>query len=119
MFSPGIMGLDDSCAPDRSGVPISSSSFSRPSPHRDKMPARKRVAIKPGTMGEQWRERIQTSMIINRLTSHIKGEVVLESSQVTAALGLLKKTAPDLQAVTLSGDEKSPMQMIVTWLSEK
>lgn len=50
-------------------------------------------------MPEQWRTRIQTSMLINRLQGFVKGEIALEAAQVTAALGLLKKTAPDLQTM--------------------
>lgn len=38
-------------------------------------------------------------MLINRLESHVLGEVELTASQVSAALGLLKKTAPDLSQV--------------------
>lgn len=64
-------------------------------------------------MPEAWREKIQTSMIINRLTAHVKGEVELTPSQVTAGLGLLKKTAPDLQSTTLVGDENNPIKHAV------
>ncbi len=42
------------------------------------------------------RAKIQTSQIINRLTSFVNGEVEMSAPQVTAALGLLKKTLPDL-----------------------
>lgn len=44
-------------------------------------------------------------MLINRLQDHVEGKVDLGPSQVTAALGLLKKTAPDLTSATLSGPE--------------
>jgi hypothetical protein len=50
------------------------------------------------------RAKIQTTQIIKRLMGHILGEIKLESSQVTAALGLLKKTIPDLSAVEVSGE---------------
>lgn len=43
-------------------------------------------------------------MIINRLQDHINGTVELSSTQVSAALGLLKKTAPDLSAVEQTGE---------------
>lgn len=49
------------------------------------------------------RRRIQTSQLVNRLTSHVLGEVDMKPSQVTAALGLLKKTVPDLSAVEHTG----------------
>jgi hypothetical protein len=58
--------------------------------------------------GKQWtpeivRRRLKTSMIANRLTDHILGEVEMTSTQVTAALGLLRKTMPDLSAISHSG----------------
>jgi hypothetical protein len=43
-------------------------------------------------------------MLINRLQDHVNGTVELSATQVTAALGLLKKTAPDLSAVEHSGE---------------
>ena len=50
---------------------------------------------------ENTRSKIQTSQIINRLTGHVLGEVEMTASQVTAALGLIRKTLPDLQAVEM------------------
>jgi hypothetical protein len=46
------------------------------------------------------REKIRTTQIINRLQGHIDGKVNMVPSQVTAALGLLKKAIPDLAAQT-------------------
>ena len=54
--------------------------------------------------------RIQTSQIVNRLEDHIFGNIKMEPSAVTAALGLLKKKVPDLSATTISGDEAKPVQ---------
>lgn len=62
------------------------------------------AARKTPSLSDAWRERIQTSMIINRLQDHIEGKVELSSTQVSAALGLLKKTAPDLSAVEYAGE---------------
>lgn len=47
------------------------------------------------------RERIRTSQLINRLEKFVlnENEVVLSPAQVTAALGLIKKTLPDLAQV--------------------
>lgn len=42
------------------------------------------------------RKKIQTSQVINRLISFINGDITLETAQVTACLGLLKKVLPDL-----------------------
>lgn len=52
---------------------------------------------------ENTRAKIKTSQLINRLTDHVVGKVEMQSTQVTAALGLLKKTLPDLAAVEHSG----------------
>lgn len=49
------------------------------------------------------REKIQTSQLINRLQDFVFGTAKMEKSQVTAALGLLKKTLPDLTSTTLAG----------------
>lgn len=46
------------------------------------------------------RAKIQTSQIINRLTKLVNGEVEMQPHQVTAALGLLRKTLPDLSQVS-------------------
>lgn len=52
---------------------------------------------------EEVKEKIKTSQIINRLNSFVNGEIEMSAPQVTAALGLLKKTVPDLSAVEHSG----------------
>ncbi len=53
-------------------------------------------------LGMDWeqtiRDRIQNSKIANQLISFVLGEIKLEPSQVTAALGLLKKVLPDLSS---------------------
>lgn len=53
---------------------------------------------------ERTRAKIKTSYIINRLHSFVKGDVEMAPHQVTAALGLLRKTLPDLSATELTGD---------------
>lgn len=60
------------------------------------MPVRKRLNHDTKT-----REKIQTTQIVKRLTSHIFGEIEMTATQVTAGLGLLKKTLPDLQSVEM------------------
>lgn len=49
------------------------------------------------------RERIQTTKLVDRLTDHVFGRCEMEKSQVTAALGLLKKALPDLSATEFTG----------------
>jgi hypothetical protein len=58
------------------------------------------------------REKIQTSQLVNRLTGHALGELKIEmsDSQVRAALGLLKKTLPDLKQTEIIGDGARPLE---------
>jgi hypothetical protein len=59
---------------------------------------------KPGSIhSELVRDRIRTAMLLNRLTNFVLGRIEMAPHQVTAALGLLKKTVPDLQAIEHSG----------------
>lgn len=53
---------------------------------------------------ENTRAKIQASQLINRLEAHVLGDVDMKPTQVQAALGLLKKSVPDLSAVEHSGD---------------
>lgn len=55
------------------------------------------------------REHIQTTQIVKRLQNHIDGEVDLKPSQVTAALGLLRKTIPDLARTEMTGEDGGPL----------
>lgn len=63
------------------------------------------------SLDESWREKIQTSMLINRLTQNANGELETEltTGQLKSIEILLRKSAPDLQAVTISGDEDNPL----------
>jgi hypothetical protein len=72
------------------------------------------AARKTKDLSQAWRQKIQTSMLINRLQSHVNGTVKLDATQVTAALGLLKKTAPDLSSVAL-GQDPNLEPLKVTW----
>lgn len=50
------------------------------------------------------RSKIQASQLINRLQNFIEGKISLNAAQVNAALGLLRKSLPDLQATEHSGE---------------
>jgi len=51
-------------------------------------------------LDQQWRNRIRTSMLLNRLSDHVVSEEdLLTTSQVRAAEILLRKTMPDLSQV--------------------
>lgn len=60
---------------------------------------------------EEVRQKIQTSQLVNRLTDHVLKDVEMSKSQVSAALGLLKKTLPDLSNIenTHIGDAERPI----------
>lgn len=65
---------------------------------------------------DETRAKIQTSQLINRLQGYVLGEIELQPGQVTAALGLMKKTLPDLSAAEISGGD-DPVKVEVTWKS--
>ena len=58
---------------------------------------------------DEIRNKIRASQLVNRLENHVFGEIEMNSTQVTAALGLLKKCVPDIQAIQHSGDENNPL----------
>lgn len=77
------------------------------------MAARKRL-----THTQKTRDKIQTSMILQRLEKFIQSDptdedckVKMSPAQVTAALGLMKKTLPDLSNVELTGEDGGPVQV--------
>lgn len=63
------------------------------------MAARTRKGTKDKPWPQVTRDRIQASMLVNRLQSHVLGECDMKPTQVQAALGLLKKAMPDLSSV--------------------
>ena len=58
------------------------------------------------------RAKIQTSQLINRLTDHALGTVDLSATQVRAIEVLIKKTLPDLSAVTMTGEDGGPIETV-------
>ncbi len=61
------------------------------------------------------RLKIKTSQLVNRLEDHIFGRVDLSQSQVSAAMGLLKKTLPDLSSVEMTGKDGGPIETKVDY----
>lgn len=70
------------------------------------MAARKRVGLSENT-----RARIQTSMLVERLHSHVLGKCELSQTQITAIRILLDRTLPTLQAVEHTGAGGEPLQV--------
>jgi hypothetical protein len=73
------------------------------------MAARKRRT----TVNEKWREKIQSSMLVDRLLKHAVGQVEMSATQIKAAEILLRKVAPDLKAVEHSGEDGGPLEVVV------
>jgi hypothetical protein len=60
---------------------------------------------KPGfVMPEEHRTKIANSKILNRLIDHVMGEVEMTSTQVTAAIALMRKVMPDLSSTDINAD---------------
>lgn len=61
------------------------------------------------------RDKIQTSMLVNRLNKFALCDdesVRMSSDQVRAALGLLRKTIPDLAVTAHTGPDGGPVMII-------
>lgn len=64
------------------------------------MAARKRIGLSENT-----RERIKTTMLVERLHNHILGECELSQTQISAIRMLLDRTLPTLTSVEYSGKD--------------
>jgi len=60
------------------------------------------------------RALIEVDLVIGRLQDHVLGKAELTSTQVSAALGLLKKSMPDLPSsfAVLANAEKSHDELL-------
>lgn len=60
---------------------------------------------------EDIRAKIQGTQLVNFLQDHALGKLArkIDKSRITAALGLLKKVAPDLSSTELSSDPDKPV----------
>lgn len=55
--------------------------------------------IRSLTLNEEWRAKIQTSELINRLQQHVFGNARMLPTQLKAIEILLRKTIPDLAQI--------------------
>lgn len=60
---------------------------------------------------EETRAKIQASQLINRLQEYALNGGDLDAQRIKAIEVLLKKTLPDLSAVTIGGDEENPVAL--------
>jgi hypothetical protein len=63
---------------------------------------------------EAVRARIRAGGIAKRLEGHVLGKVDMTASQVSAALGLLRKVVPDQQHIEHTGEDGGPLQHAMT-----
>lgn len=63
-------------------------------------------------LSQAWREKIRTSMLINRLQNHVAGRLEMTQTQLRAAEVLLKKTLPDQSATELTGPDGGPVETV-------
>lgn len=61
-------------------------------------------------LDENWRTKIQMSMLLLRLENHALGEIELSATQIKAIEVLLRKCLPDLQSVEMSGPAGGPIE---------
>lgn len=66
-------------------------------------------------MGEQHRDKIRKSNILNRLVKHAEGLEDMKPTEVQAAMGLLNFALPKLQPIDPNtGDATVKTRMVVT-----
>ena len=69
---------------------------------------------KPGfRMTEEHRDKIRYSNILSCLIEHVRGNRDMSSTQVTAAIALLRKVMSDLSAATLADEDGGPLAVTV------
>lgn len=65
---------------------------------------------------EEVREKIRATLLVKKLEDHALDGAEMAPSQVTAALGLLKKAVPDLAAIEMSSDPDRPLKIVMGWM---
>lgn len=70
-------------------------------------------------LSEAWREKIRTSMLVNRLQNHAAGRIEMTQTQIRAAEILLRKRLPDLSATELSGPGGGPIEVATPLSTEE
>ena len=71
-----------------------------------------RAQTRPMAFYERVQERINVSSIVNRLQSHIDGEIDLTATQIQASRILLSKCIPDVKAYEIKNIDQSNAQAI-------
>jgi hypothetical protein len=66
-------------------------------------------------LSEEWRERIRTAGILERLEKAAMGETEVTPTQLKAAEIVLRKTLPDLARTEVTGDDGGPQELVIRW----
>ena len=66
-------------------------------------------------LSEEWRERIRTAGILERLEKAAMGETEVTPTQLKAAEIVLRKTLPDLARTEVTGNDGAPQELIIRW----
>ena len=64
---------------------------------------------------QNWKDKIQIAVIIDRLVKHVNDEIDMKPTQLKAAEILLKKVAPDLASTQIEGNPDQPVRMVISW----
>lgn len=63
---------------------------------------------------EMVRQKIQASVLIDRLSKHVAGKLEMTPSQIRAAEILLDRSVPKLSQIQHSGDAENPVRARIT-----
>ena len=58
---------------------------------------------------EMVRQKIQASVLIDKLQKCVDGDLKMDRNQLAAAIALLDRSVPKLQQIQHSGDENNPL----------
>lgn len=65
------------------------------------------------------RQKIQASVLIDRLTKHASGELEMTATQIRAAEILLDRSVAKLSQIQHTGDEANPIPIKFGWMQSK
>lgn len=71
------------------------------------------------TLSVEWRERIRSGVILQRLEKAALGELEVSPNSLKAAEIVLRKTLPDLAKHEISGAEGQPLVVEITQFANK
>ena len=69
------------------------------------------------TLSHEWRQRIRSGVILQRLEKAALGELEISPASHKAAEIVLRKTIPDLARHEHSGQNGQPMKLQIGWMA--